>query len=53
MSNILITSTESADALLRALGEQLAAAGAAFDVVVVGGSALLVLGLASRGDEGR
>lgn len=48
MSNISITSTQSADALLHALGEQLAAAGAAFDVVVVGGSALLVLGLASR-----
>jgi hypothetical protein len=48
MSNIPITSTQSADALLHALGEQLAAAGAAFDVVVVGGSALLVLGLASR-----
>ncbi|MDO8188435.1 DUF6036 family nucleotidyltransferase [Conexibacter sp. JD483] len=48
MSNIPITSTQSADSLLRALGEQLAAAGAAFDVVVVGGSALLVLGLASR-----
>lgn len=48
MSNIPITSTQGADALLHALGEQLAAAGAAFDVVVVGGSALLVLGLASR-----
>jgi hypothetical protein len=48
MSNIPITSTQSADALLHALGDQLAAVGAAFDVVVVGGSALLVLGLASR-----
>lgn len=48
MSNIPITSTQSADALFHALGEQLAAVGAAFDVVVVGGSALLVLGLASR-----
>jgi len=48
MSNIPITSTQRADALLHALGEQLAAVGAAFDVVVVGGSALLVLGLASR-----
>lgn len=49
MSNILpISSSQSADSLLHALGEQLAAAGGTFDLVVVGGSALLVLGLASR-----
>ncbi|ADB53221.1 hypothetical protein [Conexibacter woesei] len=49
MSNILtITSSEGTDALLHALGEQLRAAGAAFDILVVGGSALLALGLVSR-----
>jgi hypothetical protein len=49
MSNITrITSAESATALLTALGEQLGATGAAFDLVVVGGSALLALRLVSR-----
>jgi hypothetical protein len=39
---------ERADELLRSLGEQLAAARAAFDLVVIGGSALLALGLVKR-----
>ena len=38
---------EQADELLRALGEQLAAAGEEFDLVVIGGTALLALGLSS------
>lgn len=33
-----------ADALLQSLGEQLAAVGARFDLVVIGGSGLLALG---------
>jgi len=37
-----------ADELLGALGEQLAAADACFDLVVIGGSALLALGLVAR-----
>jgi hypothetical protein len=37
-----------ADELLGALGEQLAAAGQQFDLVVIGGSALLALGLVKR-----
>ncbi len=48
MSKIPISSTQDAGALLRALGEQVKAAGAEFDVVVVGGSALPALGFASR-----
>jgi hypothetical protein len=39
---------DSADALLSALGEQLAAQGAALDLVVIGGSALLAVGLITR-----
>jgi hypothetical protein len=39
---------EKADELLAALGEQLAAAGEQFDLVVIGGSALLALGLVER-----
>src|SRR5438046_1391427 len=37
-----------ADELLAALGEQLAARGARFDLVVIGGSGLLALGLIDR-----
>ena len=39
---------ERADELLFALGEQLAAASQQFDLVVIGGSALLALGLVER-----
>jgi Nucleotidyltransferase of unknown function (DUF6036) len=39
---------ERADELLGALSEQLAAAGQQFDLVVIGGSALLALGLIER-----
>lgn len=39
---------ERANELLGALGEQLAAAGERFDLVVIGGSALLALGLVER-----
>lgn len=39
---------ELADELLSALGEQLAAAEQQFDIVVIGGSALLALGLVER-----
>ncbi len=36
------------DELLSALGEQLAAAGASYEIVVIGGAALIALGLISR-----
>lgn len=39
---------ERADELLFALGEQLGAASQRFDLVVIGGSALLALGLVER-----
>jgi hypothetical protein len=45
MSNI---TPESTDVLLSALGEQLAAGGERFELVVIGGSALLALGLVDR-----
>jgi hypothetical protein len=45
MSNI---TPDSADLLLGALGEQLAARGERFELVVIGGSALLALGLVER-----
>jgi hypothetical protein len=45
MSNI---TPESSDLLLGALGEQLAARGERFELVVIGGSALLALGLVER-----
>jgi hypothetical protein len=45
MSNI---TPDSADAFLGALGEQLAARGERFELVVIGGSALLALGLVER-----
>jgi hypothetical protein len=44
-----IASKEMADAVLGALGEQLAAAGERFELVVVGGSGLLALGKIERG----
>ena len=43
-----IESAEDADELLAALGEQLDAARLSYDLVVVGGSALLALGLVER-----
>jgi hypothetical protein len=43
-----IASNEVADRLLSALGEQLAALGQSFELVVVGGSGLLALGLIER-----
>jgi hypothetical protein len=48
MNNVAIQNAEASEALLSALGEQLRAAGAVFDLVVVGGSALLALGLVDR-----
>ena len=47
-NNSVIAGAKSAETLLQAVGEQLAAAGERFDIVVVGGSALLVLGLTRR-----
>lgn len=43
-----IANTEATDRLLAALGEQLAALGQRFELVVVGGSGLLALGLIER-----
>jgi len=43
-----ITTLADSDRLLSALGEQLADAGASYELVVVGGSGLLALGLVSR-----
>jgi hypothetical protein len=43
-----ITDKEAAEQILRALGEQLAAVGEPYELVVVGGSGLLVLGLIER-----
>jgi hypothetical protein len=40
--------SDRADQLLRALGEQLAARGERYELVVIGGSALLALGLVER-----
>jgi hypothetical protein len=48
MNNIAISGTDAADALLSALGEQLASLGSAYELIVVGGSALLALGLVDR-----
>jgi hypothetical protein len=48
MSNNSIDSYQAADQLLLALGEQLAARGESYTLAVVGGSALLALGLISR-----
>lgn len=48
MNNIAISNSGAADELLSALGEQLARSGAAYELVIVGGSALLALGLGDR-----
>jgi hypothetical protein len=48
MANVAISGADAADELLSALGEQLASLGAAYEIVVVGGSALLALGLVDR-----
>ena len=48
MSNNSIGSSQAAEQLLNALGEQLAAHGESYTLAVVGGSALLALGLISR-----
>lgn len=48
MSNNPIESSKAADQLLHALGEQLTAHGESYTLAVVGGSALLALGLISR-----
>jgi hypothetical protein len=48
MTDVSINSTQAADNLLDALGEQLAAQNDCFTIAVVGGSALLALGLISR-----
>lgn len=44
----IITSDESTDRLLSALSEHLAAAGESYELVVIGGSALLALGAITR-----
>lgn len=43
-----IASAEAVNALLRALGEQLVATGNEYELIVIGGSGLLVLGVISR-----
>src|SRR5690349_20406915 len=43
-----LDSAEAANRLLGALGEQLSRAGQSFELIVIGGSALLALGLVSR-----
>jgi hypothetical protein len=48
MNNIPIQSAETADTLLTALGEQIRRQGFSFEILVVGGSALLALGLIAR-----
>jgi hypothetical protein len=51
MDNTAISGAGAADALLGALGEQLLSLGAAYEIIVVGGSALLVLDLVDRPTE--
>jgi hypothetical protein len=48
MSNTPLDSAQATDDLLRALADQLAARGERYTLAVVGGSALLALGLVSR-----
>ena len=48
MSGAQINSAEAADRLLSALGEQLGLAGEKYDLIVIGGSALIALELVSR-----
>lgn len=43
-----IATKAAADELLNALGEQLAAAGERFEIIIIGGSALLALGVLER-----
>jgi Nucleotidyltransferase of unknown function (DUF6036) len=50
-SNAKIDSSATADRLLTALGEQLSLAGYEYDLIVIGGSALLALGLVSRSTQ--
>ena len=50
-SNDLIESAAATDRLLRALGEQLSHMGHGYDLVVIGGSALLALRLVSRSTQ--
>ncbi|MFN8205555.1 MAG: DUF6036 family nucleotidyltransferase [Solirubrobacteraceae bacterium] len=50
-NNALIESSAATDRLLRALGEQLSLMGHEYDLVVIGGSALLALGLVSRSTQ--
>jgi len=49
MDNVAISSRQNVDVLLGAVGEQLVARGEHYSIVVVGGSALMALGLVSRG----
>lgn len=48
MNNVAISGADAADALLGALAEQLERIGASYELIVVGGSALLALGLVDR-----
>jgi len=48
MNNVAISGAAVADELLNALAEQLASLGAAYEIIVIGGSALLALGLVDR-----
>jgi hypothetical protein len=48
MNNITISGASAADAVLTALAEQLAQVGTSYELIVVGGSALLALGLIER-----
>jgi hypothetical protein len=47
-ADVQIQSSEAADRLLTALGEQLELAGEKYDLIVIGGSALLALDLVAR-----
>jgi uncharacterized nucleotidyltransferase DUF6036 len=49
MTDIAIEPREAADALLTALADQLDVIGVRYELVVIGGTALLALGLISRG----
>jgi hypothetical protein len=49
--NAYIDSAAATDRLLSALGEQLSLAGHDYDLIVIGGSALLALGLVSRATD--
>jgi hypothetical protein len=49
--NAHLDSAAAADRLLSALSEQLSLAGHEYDLIVIGGSALLALGLVSRSTQ--